>query len=428
MTKPKKAFTHRWPVFYGWIIMMAGTFGLVMTSPGQTYTVSIFIEHFIQDLNINRTTVSALYTGATLLGSLTLPFWGRLVDRKGSRWTVTLVSVLFGAACVYMGWVQNALMLGIGFLSIRMLGQGSLGLVSQTVINQWWVRRRGLVMGLSGSLLAVVGMGLFPNLVYGLISWVGWRLAYPILGLMLIFGMAPIGYALFRNRPEEYGLFPDNDNPRQEFTDSSPQQSSEADWTVNQALRTVVFWIVLVSIASYTMISTGLFFHMVSIFDDHGLAPAVAASVFAPIAIAAALANLGAGIALDRWSVKFFILLGLIIQASSLLMVQYLSGIPSAYLFGVLLGATNGVFRAVSTVVWPSYFGRSHLGSIYGVTTAAGVLGAALGPLPFGIARDFWGTYQPTLYLFAGFSVFLGLISLWIKKPQTGSEPDSPLP
>jgi hypothetical protein len=33
------SFVHRWPVFYGWIVMAAGSLGLVMTSPGQTYAI-----------------------------------------------------------------------------------------------------------------------------------------------------------------------------------------------------------------------------------------------------------------------------------------------------------------------------------------------------------------------------------------------------
>jgi MFS family permease len=398
--------------------MIAGTLGLIMTSPGQTYAVSIFIEHFIQDLSLSRTTVSALYTGATLLGSFTLPFWGRLVDRRGARRVVALVSVLFGLACIYMGAVQNALMLGFGFVFIRMLGQGSLGLVSQTVINQWWVRRRGLVMGLSGFSLAVLGMGFFPNLVYWLIAQVGWRLAYPILGMLLILGMAPLGWVLYRSRPEAYGLCPDNEAPCEPDEAKDARPGEQTDWTVQQAMRTHAFWITLIAAASFTMISTGLFFHMVSIFNSRGLPPAVAASVFAPIAIAAAVTNLGAGIAMDRWQVKLFIPMALLIQAGSLVMLPYLSSLAGAYLFGVLLGATNGTFRAISAVIWPSYYGRAHLGSIYGFTTAAGVLGAALGPLPFGIVYDLWGTYQPALYSLAALSTALGLVSLWIRKPQ----------
>ena len=34
----------RSPVFFGWFVMLAGSLGLIMTSPGQTYGVSIFIE------------------------------------------------------------------------------------------------------------------------------------------------------------------------------------------------------------------------------------------------------------------------------------------------------------------------------------------------------------------------------------------------
>lgn len=143
------------PFFYGWIIMAAGTLGLILTSPGQTYSVSIFIEHFITDLGISRSLVSTLYTTGTLAGSFGLPLIGRQIDRRGPRQMVVVIAVIFGLACIYMGFVQNALMLGLGFIGIRMFGQGSLGLVSQNVINQWWVYRRGMVMGIAGLSLSL---------------------------------------------------------------------------------------------------------------------------------------------------------------------------------------------------------------------------------------------------------------------------------
>ena len=48
-------------------------------------------------------------------------------------------------------------------------------------------------------------------------------------------------------------------------------------------------------------------------------------------------------------------------------------------------------------VAWPVYFGRRHLGSIRSVGFAVGVFGAALGPLPFGLAYDFLGGYRPAI-------------------------------
>jgi MFS family permease len=410
----------RSPIFYGWIVMAAGTLGIIMTSPGQTYTVSIFIEYIIRDMGISRSMVSTLYSLGTLVGSFTLPFWGRQIDRRGARRMVVLVSILFGLACIYMGFVQNAVMLGLGFILVRMLGQGSLGLVSQTVINQWWMRKRGMVMGISGLIMALLGMGAFPNLVYALISAFEWRLAYGILGLALIFIMAPVGFLLFRNRPEDYRMRPDGIAPETET--ENQQVASEAlqeeNWTLKEAMRTRAFWTLVIGLSSFSMLSTGLFFHMVSIFENRGLNPSVAASVFVPVALAAAVANLAGGVLTDRIPLRFLLAFGLILQAASLLTAEFLQGTGTAFLFGIILGATNGIARAIGSVAWPSFFGRENLGSIYGFTASMGVIGAALGPLPFGFVYDMVGTYRPVLLISAGICVLISLIALTIQPPK----------
>jgi MFS family permease len=88
------------PIFYGWIIMLVGTFGLIMTSPGQTYAISIFLETIIADLGLSRSLVSLLYTGGTLAGSFALPLVGRQIDQRGPRFMVGLIASLFGLACL----------------------------------------------------------------------------------------------------------------------------------------------------------------------------------------------------------------------------------------------------------------------------------------------------------------------------------------
>jgi MFS family permease len=111
--------------------------------------------------------VSTLYAIGTLTGSLALPLVGRQIDRRGPRLMVVVISLLFGLACIYMGLVQGAVTLALGFVAIRMLGQGSLGLVSQNIINQWWQQRRGTMMGLSGVASSLLGLSAFPALITG---------------------------------------------------------------------------------------------------------------------------------------------------------------------------------------------------------------------------------------------------------------------
>ena len=169
-----RAIINRTPFYYGWIVMLAGTVGLIMSSPGQTYAISIFIDYFITDLGISRGMVSTLYAAGTLTAAMALPWVGRQIDKRVLRFVVATIATLFGLACIYMGTVQNAAMLLVGFILLRMLGQGSLSLASTYFINQWWARRRGTVLGISGVMMAIFGLGLFPNLINCLIpSWAG---------------------------------------------------------------------------------------------------------------------------------------------------------------------------------------------------------------------------------------------------------------
>ena len=268
------------PFFYGWVIMLVGALGLVMTSPAQTYAISIFIEHFIQDLGLSRTMVSTLYSAASLVAGFTLPFIGRQIDQRGSRKMMVIITAVFGLGCIFMGLAQNAVMLGIGFLALRIFGQGGLSLVSTNVINQWWVRRRGLAMGLAGLVMSLLGLAAFPNLINWLIPIFGWQVAYMIQGLMLLLLLLPLGLIFLRDRPEAYGLFPDGSQPTDEGDAASAQKPIEENWTVSEATRTPAFWIVAIGIASMALAATGLFFHMVSIFEDNGLSATIAATVF----------------------------------------------------------------------------------------------------------------------------------------------------
>ena len=418
---------HGSRIFYGWIILAVGTLGMIMTSPAQTFVVSVFTEHLMDDLQLSRSVVSSLYSGGTLLAGLLLPIIGRQIDRRGPRIMVGLITAVFGLACIYMGFVQGVLMLSLGFFAIRLLGQGSLDLVSSNVINQWWVRRRGTVNGVSGIAMSLLGMGAFPNLVNWLIATFGWRLAYISLGTLLLVVMLPLGIVFFRNRPEDYGLLPDGREAPTVNDRVGVQLGPEDNWTTQEALRTRAFWIPALDVALSSMMLTGLFFHMVGIFGDQGLTSTMAAAAMAPVALSAALVNLGGGALADRVPVRFLLATALALQALCLVMAQFLASTGMASIYGVVLGTATGLFSMAARIIWAQYFGRLHLASIAGVASTLGVLGAALGPMPLGIARDLAGSYNPVLTVSAILSVLMGAAVLTARKPRarTGAQAHS---
>ncbi|HEX9926179.1 MAG TPA: MFS transporter, partial [Anaerolineae bacterium] len=265
------------PFFYGWVILAVGTVSIIIMGPSQTFTVGIFTDYFITELNVTRANISLIYGLATLGGSLLLPITGKLVDRYGPRRMVLAAAVVLGLACVDMALVHGVVSIFIGFLTLRFAGFGSLQLVSNNVVAQWFIRRRGLVMGLAGQSLAV-SLIVYPILAEYLINRFDWRSAYAVLGLLVWIIVLPLGWFFVKDKPELYGLLPDGDH--ETMSPGSRPYVYEENWTLEEARRTSAFWIFAAALATMTMLMAGLIFHQLSLFEQRGLSREAAILAF----------------------------------------------------------------------------------------------------------------------------------------------------
>lgn len=124
-----------------------------MTLPGQTAGVAVFFDPITADLHISRTSASIAYAAGTLAGILPAPVIGRWIDRRGPRLTATIIAGALALACTHMALVQSELMLLLGFALLRGTAIGGLSLVSQQVVNLWFVQRRGIAAAAAVSAL-----------------------------------------------------------------------------------------------------------------------------------------------------------------------------------------------------------------------------------------------------------------------------------
>jgi len=199
---------QRTPFHYGWVILASGVLGAFMTLPGQTQGVSVFFDPVAASLNLSRPQMALAYTLGTLAGTLPAPLVGRWIDRRGPRLTAGIIALAMAFACAVMAFSYSALTLTIGFAALRGSAVGALSLVSQHVINLWFVQRRGMAAAAASLGLAVGSMS-FPPFMEALINAFGWRHAYLLLGVLVGGTMIPVGLLLFRARPEVFGLRPD---------------------------------------------------------------------------------------------------------------------------------------------------------------------------------------------------------------------------
>ena len=145
----------RLPFFYGWLMVPAVMLISICTSPGQTYGVAVFNPYLREALGLSNSELSGAYMAGTVLASLPLTYIGALMDRYGP--------------------------LFIAFFFLRLLGQGSMGMLARNALAMWFHKRLGFASGLAnlGMAAAVGGM---PALGFWLIESYGWRGAYAVLG------------------------------------------------------------------------------------------------------------------------------------------------------------------------------------------------------------------------------------------------------
>ena len=397
--------------FYGWRMVGFAAVVLALTGPGQTYGVSVFVDPMINDLGISRTQMTTAYLIGTLVGALALAWIGQAIDRYGVRRTMAIIGAIFGGLLIGMSLVANIVGLTVGFIGIRMMGQGALNLTATTAVALWFTRKRGFAMGIVAA-AGGVGMTLIPLLGERLIADHGWRTAWVVEGLVVWAIVLPIALIGVRNRPSDIGQHVDGD--------PAPEGTSTEVWGVTrkEALRTSFFWLVTAAVATISTITTAVVFHQIDLLGSRGLTPAEAAANFIPQTLATLVATLGIGALADRVSPRIVLVVSMTMMVGGLLTGTVVTPGFIAISFGMMIGAAGGAMRVVEATELPRYFGTLHIGAIRGVVTSVGIAGAAIGPVLFSLGHDVTGNYTAVLLASITIPVVVIIGALIVRLPR----------
>ena len=176
-----------------------------------------------------------------------------------------------------------------------------------------------------------------------------------------------------------------------------------------------MFQIFTLGLAMFSLVMTAVMFHIVSIFQVEGLARQEAISIFLPASVIAVVLHLVVGTLSDYTSLKYYLFLilgGLMLSLAGVLTLHLWWG---KYLIIAGNGIASGMFGTLSTVTWPRFFGREHLGAIGGLNMQFLVFFSAIGPFLFGLSQDHAGTYTAAV---AGCLVVLAILVVASIRPD----------
>ena len=428
------------PPFSGWRIVGLCAVLSLMTAPGQTTGVSVFIDPMIEGLGLSRSEVSSAYLIGTLTGAFALPTIGRLLDRRGPRFAATVVGSLFGAVLVGMAGVVGLITLTLGFTGIRMLGQGGLSVVASTTPARWFNRRRGLAIGITTA-IGSAGQSIVPLATTAVILAVGWRLTWATFAVLVWVIVLSIARWGLIDRPEDVGQRMDGEVPSQPVgnpgtnpggaEDQHVAQDTgwyEASFTKAEAMRTPIFWAVTMSLATAGLITTALTFHQISILGEQGLSPIEAAVNFVPQTITALTLTLVVGSLIDRVRQRFLLVTMMALLAASMVGINVVEPGLLAIIYGIVLGASQGMLRSVSGASYPKLFGVAHAGEIRGFAQSVSIAASAFGPLALSFGFDLTASYRQillVLLILPAASTVFALLAPEVRRPPRSAHGDA---
>ncbi len=295
--------------FYGW--WLVGFSLLINTAASGPIWggTGVWVKALELHFGWSRTQLTGAFSLAQLEGSFIGPVVGFFIDRLGSRRMVLIGLLGIGVGFILFSSTTN---LAVFYLSFAVLMLGSAAgtwLPLMTALNRWFVRRRGIAMGIAGGGYFLGGVLAAPVLAWAVNpAHIGWRASALWIGIIFLVVAWPLSRSI-RNRPEQYGQHPDGDPfpaPAQARESAAPgvgaagDTARRSDFTVRQAVRTRAFWLITFGHGLSSMLVATMTVHLVPMLTDQGLSLQMAANVWATLMGVGVLFQLIGGYVGDR--------------------------------------------------------------------------------------------------------------------------------
>jgi len=413
-------------IYYGWYLIPAfGVIMMVATTP-LFHAMGIWAVAIERAFGWNRTQLSLALSFTRIEGGILGPIEGYFIDKFGTRRMVLIGMVIMGLGWILFSRMNHLLVFYFAYLVIA-LGQG-LGswLALHTMLNNWFIKRRSMVMGLANSVSRLGSLFLVP-----LIAWLvdpdvtsrfGWSNTALVLGIVVVVLAFPIT-RIIRDRPEDYGLLPDGESPSESLGKPGNTKDflsvSNFDFTVSQALRTKAFWLIGIGHGFTSMVLLALMLHLAPMMTDMGYSLQTAAYVVSAYTAVSMVFQMVGGILGDRIPKNVALMIFSLLQAIGVFcLILGPATLTTAYIFALFFGTGFGGRSPISSSIRGEYFGRKHFGKIMGASQVPMNVLLLIGPIFAGYMRDIRGDYIHAFGVLGVLAAIGGFCFLLATKPN----------
>ena len=385
-----------------WIV--AGiTFATLFASAGFRSAPSVLILPLEDEFGWRRDVISAALAINVLLFGLTAPFAAALMDRFTVRKVVMSALSVIGIGALLTIWMNQSWHLMLLWGVVVGIGTGSMALVfAATIANRWFVKKRGLVIGVLTAAGASGQLVFLPTLAR-LAQDPGWR-ASSVMISIAAFLMVPLIYLFLKENPQSINTTPYGaaDNWQPPVLEKG-NAARVALVTLRDAAKVRNFWYLVGSFFICGLSTSGLIgTHFIPAAHDHGMAQVTAASLLALIGVFDVVGTITSGYLTDRIDPRKLLFFYYLLRGLSLFLLPSIlfSTVEASTLVFVIFYGLDWIATVPPTVMLcRQVLGPDKGAIIYGWVFAAHQIGGALAAFGAGLLRVKFGDYAAAFYI-----------------------------
>lgn len=406
--------------FYGWWMVLVGSVILFVSSGIGFYGHGVILDPIRTAHGWSKGTISSAITLYFFTTGLMGIIIGRQIDKYGSRRFLIIGSIIFGLGFWSLSGIHKLWQLYVSYF-IMSIGFCFTSLIPvNTLITNWFIRKRGLAMSLANTGLSVGGVILVPLASY-LVIHRGLKTALITLGILYGIVIIPTAIFFIKQRPSDVNQFPDGDPEEVILSDRSASPLSHESqmrvWTRYQAMGTVAFWSITVAFLLALGGQIAYLVHQMSFLSQY-IGPQGAALAVSMTAGASIVGRLFLGVFVDRCDKRYVIIACLFLQGLAIITLAFNNHVVILYLCTFAFGLTMGSIIMLQSLIVGECFGLVSFATVSGVIGLFSMSGAAFGPMIAGSIFDAYQSYQNAFTLFAGASFLAMFVILFAKPPK----------
>jgi MFS family permease len=381
-------------IYWGWFVV-AGAFLVLSVNYGSRYCFGIFVKPMALEYEWSRSVISIAASINIFIYAVGGILSGRLLDRMAPKWIMTTGGVITAAAFMLAGFVKTPWQFYLVYGVLCGAGMAGIGVVvSSSYVGKWFIKKRGVAIGIT-----TIGIGFGTMVLTPLAGYVvknyDWQTGFIFLGVMVLSVVIFIPQLVMgRVKPEECGMLPDGEETVK-LTSNLTGVEDIPSLSMTPVLTDSRFWIITICYTVAIMAEMLAFVHQVPHALDKNIGKVVAASSLGVIGGASIFGRFFFGWLSDRIKdVKYSASLGFFFMAAGMLILWKMTTVGHLLLYGLIFGFGYGSLAPMMPILLADRFDRHVLGSAYGVLTffAAGV-GGGVGPIIGGMIYDKLGSY-----------------------------------